>query len=195
MVAYDYSKEPNNPWDKATWAPRAQIDFMRRVRLDNKYNGSAENRIAQRIAQSDTKGIPPRDDAKRPYQVIIQRRYIGAQGSVPATAILDFEQSGTLTDAQQFTLGVVPVASTFPGAMPSTARCDVAPTSDASLTLLLGDTLVATISFAASSTIGTIVWAAPSIMVGPGDLLYLVAPATADPTLAGVNIAFLGTAA
>lgn len=200
MVAFDYSKEPSNPWDKADWNPKAQIDFMRRMRAEHRYDSSGEPRITQRIAQSDTKGIPPKDESKRPpYQVIIQKRFIGSQASTQASvqsvAILNFEQSGILTDSQQFTLGVVPVASTFPGSLPSTARCDVAPTSDALLSLLLGDTLIATILFAANSTTGIIAWISPSTLVEPGDLLYVIAPYPADPTLAGVNIAFLGKAA
>src|SRR5665647_3201426 len=61
MVQYDFSKEPDNPWDLATWDPRAQIDFMRRMRYSfGGTSGHAEARIMQRIAQSDTKGMPPR---------------------------------------------------------------------------------------------------------------------------------------
>ena len=74
MVAYDYSKEPNNPWDAATWNPSAQIDFMRRTRGAWNFNGTAEPRIAQRIDQSDTKGIPPKPVTKKPpFQVIVRK--------------------------------------------------------------------------------------------------------------------------
>ncbi len=72
MVAYDYSKEPNNPWDIATWDPRAQIEFMRRMRYKfGGTSGHAEARIMQRIAQSDTKGMPPPSP-----KVIVHKVYV-----------------------------------------------------------------------------------------------------------------------
>src|ERR1035437_10090728 len=197
MVAYDYSTETDNPWDLATWNPRAQIDFMRRMRYKfGGTSGHAEARIMQRIAQSDTKGIPPLPSQKKqPYQVIVQKRIIvlPAPGTVGVSQppILGFNQTGTLSDAQQFAMGIVPMTTVFPGTSPSEARCAIAPTGDVSLTLVTaGNVVVCTISFAAGSTIGTFVWG--SVTVEPGDLLSVIGPSPADLTFAGVNIAFIG---
>jgi hypothetical protein len=197
MVAYDYSTEPDNPWDLATWNPRAQIDFMRRMR--HKFGGTqghAEARIMQRIAQSDTKGMPPPTGKKSPYQVIIQKRITVAPApgtvGVSQSPILGFNQIGTMSDAQQFTMGVVPMATTFPGTSPSEARCATAPTDDVSLTLVDANAnVLCTITFLAGSTVGTFVWGSPTT-VEPGDLLYVNGPSPADLTFAGVNIAFIG---
>ena len=58
MVAYDYSKEPNNPWDAATWNPSAQIDFMRRTRGAWNFNGTAEPRIARGMDKNQAGSLP-----------------------------------------------------------------------------------------------------------------------------------------
>jgi hypothetical protein len=198
MVAYDYSKEPNNPWDLETWDPRAQIEFMRRMRYKfGGTKGNAEARIMQRIAQSNTKGMPPPTTGKKsPYQVIIQKRITVVPGvgtvGVSQPPILGFNQTGTMSDAQRFAMGVVPMTTVFPGTMSSEARCDTAPTGDVSLTLVDANAnVLCTISFAAGSTVGTFAWG-PPVTVGPGDLLYVNGPSPADLTFAGVNIAFIG---
>jgi len=123
MVAYDYSKEPNNPWDAATWNPSAQIDFMRRTRGAWNFNGTAEPRIAQRIDQSDTKGIPPKPVTKKPpFQVIVEKRYLTPQRR---DVVLGFGMSGSVESHTQWTLPVATQRITFPSTTPSDARVGI----------------------------------------------------------------------
>lgn len=202
MVAYDFSAEPNNPWDKATWSPRAQIDFMRRTRASYDYiGGNAEARINQRIAQSDTKGMPPPADKKPPFQVIVEKRFIttgSASAGAPQAVVLGFGQTGNtlLGAAASFAVGVVPTAAVFPGVQPSEARCQTAPTDTAQLLLVTAEIeTICTITFEAGSTVGTFDWASPATIVEPGDLLFVLAPAVSDATFAGINLAFIGAPA
>src|SRR5579864_1552875 len=195
MVAYDYSKEPNNPWDKATWSPSAQIDFMRRTRAAHKYDGSGEPRITQRIMQSDTKGIPPKPENKRPpYQVIIQKRFLGAQSSGPATITVGFGQIGAVSATERWMLAIASTTTAFPSTVVSEAACGTAPTADTFLQLLnASGTLLCTITFAAGQKVGVLTWAMTRYVVNPGDILYVLAAPTQDATFADVNIAFVGT--
>jgi hypothetical protein len=194
MVAYDYSKEPNNPWDAATWNPSAQIDFMRRTRGAWNFNKTAEARIGQRIAQSDTKGVPPPLIKKKPpFQVIVEKRFIGSQTpATPVPVTLGFAEIGAMHPGAQFPLAISPQAVTFPStATPSQAGCLVPPTDNATMTLELpSGEVICTVEFAAGDYFGTFSWASPTVLIPAGTILYVIAGS--DPTLADVSIAFIG---
>lgn len=191
MVAYDFSKEPNNPWDAAVWNPRAQIDFTRRMRSAWP-DGSAESRITQRIAQSDTKGIPPAADKKKPpFQIIIEKRYLA-----PPTrdVVLGFGMAGAVEALTQWTLPVATQRVTFPSTTPSDARCDVAPTGTVVLTLSdANNVILCAVEFESGQTTGTFTWTPPpNYILQPGALLYLFVEGPQDATFAGVNVGFVG---
>jgi hypothetical protein len=197
MVAYDFSKEPNNPWDTATWNPRAQIDFIRRTRAAHNYvGGNAEKRIAQRIAQSDTKGIPPRvAPAMPPRTFIIQKRIItGAGDGAPENIRIGFGVTGAVPGGTQWTLPVLTKVIGFPSTTSSEARCDVAPTGTVTVTLTDSDSnILCTVTFASGSTVGTFDWTVPTgYAAQPGDLLYVTVEGANDATFAGLNLAFIG---
>jgi hypothetical protein len=191
MVQYDYSREENNPWDAATWNPRTQLDFMRRVRAAWP-KANAEDRIRQRIAQSDTHGIPPKKQSTQaPFQVIIQRRYLVPESK---DTTLGFGLAGPVVPRTQWTLPVLTERVQFPSSTVSDARCDVAPTNDVTLTLsTANNTVLCVVTFPAGSQIGTFAWSVPAgLICQPGDLLYLFANGPNDPTFAGANLAFIG---
>ena len=205
MVAYDYSREPDNPWDRATWSPKAQIDFSRRMRALHMYDGSAETRILQRIEQSDTKGIPPRPERPQrpPFQVIIQKRvFVQTGSSPPPDPGLGFWAAGTLISNGIYTLAVTPLNMQFPGDPTvdlDLASCRSAPTGSVALRLMsnpLDDTtLICTVSFAAGVKTGTFNYVptlSSPLVIPAGTTLYLVAPVNVDPTFIGISIQFGG---
>jgi hypothetical protein len=207
MVTYDYSNESNNPWDLATWDSQAQIDFMRRMRY--KFGGSkgnAEARITQRIAQSDTKGMPPRAIAPVNKVYIIRGKpgapgAPGAPGGAASNPILGFTGEGPFIANEQFMLAPTPSGMRFPSALAalSSATCLFAPTADSILTLALdaveylasGDGVIAQATFNAGSQIGSFTWA-PPLSVPASSRLWIVAPAVADPVFGGVQLLFRG---
>lgn len=75
------------------------------------------------------------------------------------------------------------------------ARCNTAPTTiPAIFNVHHNGTLVATVTFAVSSSIGVIAFTAGStIPVGVGDVLTVSTDTLVDPTIAGIGITFVGT--
>ena len=208
MVAYDYSKEPNNPWDLATWDPQAQIEFMRRMRY--KFGGTmgnAEARITQRIAQSDTKGMPPSKAPLTNKIYIIKGRpgpagKDGTSGSGTAGApILGFTGEGPFIANERFMLAPTPVAINFPAALASlsSAVALISPTQSSTFVLTAdpneflanGDAVICSVTFGVGSQIGAFAWGTP-VTIPASTALYVIAPPVADPALGGVQILFRG---
>jgi len=116
---------------------------------------------------------------------------------------------GTAVLGSQVGYGAVaPVTATFPTttAAEITAVCDVAPLANYVLYVINNITeyenagakgspngIIATITFAANSTTGTISWAAGSVSVPLGTYLYfLTSPTSKDATIQGINILLAG---
>jgi len=186
----------SNPWAEDTWSVAAQGSFVKNAiaRYGNKLGMARAHAMAR---QAGTTIGATRNSTKPPFQVIVQKRFIGSPTPVASQSVnppvVGFGQIGTIEASQRYTLAVAPFAMKLPGTTPSEAHCDVAPTDDASLTLVNSSSMVlCTITFAAGSTTGTFNWG-PQTTINPGDVLYVIGPAVADATLAGVNIAFVGS--
>jgi len=193
-----YEFQGPNPWDKATWNTRAQIEFVRQTRAQWDFNGSAEIRIAQRIAQSDTNGFPPKSD--KPTIIVrnfIHNKIISATtttASGPEAVTLGFAETGTMMNGAQYPLAISSQVVTFPSAtVVSQAGCLITATDYSTLTLEDGDgNILCIVEFAPSRAVGTFDWTSPAFTVPTGTILYIVPDG--DPTLADVSIAFIGTA-
>jgi hypothetical protein len=89
----------------------------------------------------------------------------------------------------------VPVARavTFPsGLTGSVAKASVAATSSTAFDIQKNGTSVGTITFAAAGTSATFT-AASAITLAAGDVIAIIAPGTADATLANVGFVLAGT--
>jgi hypothetical protein len=89
----------------------------------------------------------------------------------------------------------VPVARavSFPSGLPgSVAKASVAATSTTNFDVQKNGTSVGTITFAAGATSATFT-AASTITLAAGDVISIIAPSTADATLANVGIVLAGT--
>jgi len=193
-VTYEFTGP--NPWDKATWDPRAQIEFMRATRADSAYRGDkhAQDRINQRIAQSDTKGIPPKVEKKVPFQVIIEKRFYPATSDIGEAVTLGFGETGPMHAGNQYPLAISSQVVTFPSATtPSQSACVVPATGHATVTLEdAHGNIICIVEFAPLMFTGTFDWTSPATTYPAGTILYVVADG--DPTLSGVTLAFVGTA-
>lgn len=133
---------------------------------------------------------------------------ITSTGAIPVPvqnyAKLAITAVGPWTASQVFTLAPSSLNGTFPSAKVarvSTAKCSTAPTGDVTFYLVNNATtffasgppagVVATITFAAGSTTGAIVWNGTT-SVYESDVWVLVMPASADPAFAGINLLFIG---
>lgn len=190
MVTYE-SPDEINPWAADTWSVTAQGRFLKR--MIDRYGPKSGMARAEQFAKEAGSRLgatkPPRE---KPFQVIVQRRYL--QPPTKDTT-LGFGMNGLIAAQTQWTLPVVTERVQWPSTVtPSDARCDVAPTNDAILTLSTATNVqICTVTFPAGSTVGTFTWTAPaSLICQPGDLLYLFANGPQDDTFAGVNIAFIG---
>lgn len=76
---------------------------------------------------------------------------------------------------------------------PSRASAGAAATASTVFTAKKNGTSVGTITFAASGTTGTFVTTGTTVSFAAGDVLELVAPASADGTLADISVTLAGT--
>lgn len=114
----------------------------------------------------------------------------GAPGTQPFD--LGFYFEGTLTNAEAVARYVFNRSVSFVANLTgSHASADTASTGTVSFTLKQNGSSVGTVTFTASAT-GTFTFASPVTFVS-GDVLQIVAPATADSTLANVAINLAGT--
>lgn len=105
---------------------------------------------------------------------------------------LGFYFEGTLSNAEAVARYVFNRSVTFPASLTgSHASADTASTGTVSFTLKQNGSSVGTVTFTASAT-GTFTFASP-VTFASGDVLQIVAPATADSTLANVAINLAGT--
>lgn len=88
-------------------------------------------------------------------------------------------------------------ATTFPsGLSGSFAYCGTAPTGSVSCSIkqISGGTTttIGSVNFAAGATVGTFTFSSP-VTTSAGDILQVIAPSTADASLANVSVALVGT--
>lgn len=178
------ANEPN-PWAEDTWNLTGQGRFITQF-------GMA--RAAQRASEAGTKiGAPRKKAPDRPIvMTIVQKRFF-LPAPQPTPVTIGFGENDIMGPSEPFQLAVATEAAVFPGSMQSEAFCDTAPMSDASFDLRLPDgTTIANVMFLAGQHIGSVIWLFAATIVNAGDVLTLIAPAESDPTLAGVNLAFVG---
>lgn len=108
--------------------------------------------------------------------------------NIDAPYNLSVYAEGALTTSEIFLLHVLPYAIEIPsGAGASQAKSNVAATSSTTITINKNGSSIGTIVWSASGTTGAYTFAS-SISFAAGDIITLVAPSSADATLADVGI-------
>lgn len=100
---------------------------------------------------------------------------------------------GTLLPGEKLFMHPAVVRVQFPGALAGSKIRSVAPQNNAEFLLLMGESTVGTARILAGATEGTFQPSAAFVFdPALSDVLTLVAPAIADPTLADVSVTLLG---
>lgn len=189
-----------NPWSAKHWNLTTQGAIVKR-------HGSA---TAERMAKAagTTVGAgkpaddPASDDHKKKKVYVLIKKHIPAVAAASAHEFLGFFGVGPFANDQQFALAAATVAVSFPTAhLPdrSQATCGVAASGSALFFLVKdvaaylsnGTTVVATATFLAGQTTGNISYNGPN-SITVGEVLYLVCPHVADPTIQDVELTFCG---
>lgn len=119
-------------------------------------------------------------------------KFNGTTWVADSPAAISFFAGGVLTDAQLIAVLLPTVMVDLPaGLAGSRATVQVAPTATTVISVRKNGSEVATITFSAGVTVGTLA-AASAISLLASDELSFVGPATADATLNGLAVSLLG---
>jgi hypothetical protein len=123
---------------------------------------------------------------KAPY------KFNGTTWAADSPAAISFYAGGVLTDSQLIAVLLPTVLLDLPaGLTGSRATAQTAPTATTVISVRKNGSEVATITFSAGVTVGTLA-AASAIALITSDELSFVGPATADATFAGLAVSLLG---
>jgi hypothetical protein len=184
-----------NPWKADEWNLTEQGRYVARYGVD------AGARLAKSVGSSLGALKPMLLQNNKIYVI---RGKPGTPGKDAAVKpILGFTAEGPFVALEKFALAPTPEAIRFPSASAalSAATCLFAPVVDSVFTLTdepdeflaVGDNVIAQVTFPAGSQIGMFTWG-PLITLPASSRLYIIAPASADLVLGGVQIMFRGDA-
>lgn len=113
----------------------------------------------------------------------------------PQPAVLMFSFTGGLPTANEvfFTQYIAGLTLKLPlNLAGSVAVCEVAPTADYSIAIVINGNIVGNVSFTPGSTTGTFAFTSPQVLES-GSSISLVAPSTVDPTFSNPSITIAGS--